>query len=346
MSAEMPDAINDRLDAILNEALNDLSQVKDAQDVLRVKAQHTGRKAPLSSIIKDMARLGNTERKAAGEALNAVKSRIEREAEKLLSGFKDKEKAEKLVRERLDITLPGRGIMHGRLHPVTQVLEEIIEIFSGLGFEVAEGPEVELDYYNFEALNFPKNHPARDMQDTFFVSTDVCLRTHTSSVQPRVMEKRRPPLRVIAPGTVYRRDSDITHSPMFHQVEGFMVDDSIRFSDLKGVLSLFLKRLFGDKTAVRFRPSFFPFTEPSAEVDIRCAVCSGKGCRVCKGGGWLEILGAGMIHPAVFRAVNYDPDKVSGFAFGLGVERIAMLKFGIDDLRLLFENDIRFLTQF
>lgn len=346
MSAEMPDAINDRLDAILNEALKDLSLAKDAEDVLRVKARHTGRKAPLSSIIKDMGRLGNAERKSAGEALNAVKGRIEGEAERLVSAFRDKEKAERLVRERLDITLPGRGIMPGRLHPVTRVLEEIIEIFSGLGFEVAEGPEVELDYYNFEALNFPKDHPARDMQNTFFVSADVCLRTHTSSVQPRVMEMRKPPLRVIAPGTVYRRDSDITHSPMFHQVEGFMVDNSIRFSDLKGVLSLFLKRLFGDKTAVRFRPSFFPFTEPSAEVDIRCAVCAGKGCRVCKGGGWLEILGAGMIHPAVFRAVNYDPDKVSGFAFGLGVERIAMLKFGIDDLRLLFENDIRFLTQF
>ncbi len=346
MPAEMPDAINDRLEAILNEALKDLSGARDADDVLRVKAEHTGRKAPLTSMIKEIGRLAVPERKAAGEALNEVKGRIEGEALRLISGFKDREKAERLARERLDITLPGRGATQGRLHPVTQVSEEIIEIFSGLGFEVAEGPEVELDYYNFEALNFPKDHPARDMQDTFFVGADVCLRTHTSSVQPRVMEKRRPPLRVIAPGTVYRRDSDITHSPMFHQVEGFMVDSSIRFSDLRGVLSMFLRRLFGNDTAVRFRPSFFPFTEPSAEVDIRCAVCSGMGCRVCKGGGWLEILGAGMIHPAVFRAVKYDPDEVSGFAFGLGVERIAMLKFGIDDLRLLFENDVRFLTQF
>ncbi|MFQ5354455.1 MAG: phenylalanine--tRNA ligase subunit alpha, partial [Thermodesulfobacteriota bacterium] len=255
---------------------------------------------------------------------------------------------EKLGAESIDITLPGRKPYSAKLHPLTTIMIEVEDIFTGLGFSIAEGPELELDYYNFEALNIPRDHPARDMQDTFYISNDLLLRTHTSPVQVRVMEAGAPPLRVIAPGTVYRRDSDVTHTPMFHQVEGFMVGSNITFSNLKAVLTHFLETLFGEKVAVRFRPSFFPFTEPSAEVDIQCVICGGTGstCRVCKATGWLEILGAGMIHPNVFKAVGYDAAEVSGFAFGLGIERIAMLKFGIDDIRLFFENDLRFITQF
>ncbi|MBI2412354.1 MAG: phenylalanine--tRNA ligase subunit alpha [Deltaproteobacteria bacterium] len=335
-----------RLEELLKEAREELKAASTPDLVLQVKGKYVGRKGEIASLLKGLGTLPPEERKSAGEAINRVKTGIETEIDRLLEGFKSGEKEEKLKKERVDITLPGRRSPSGRLHPVTQVMDEIEDIFLGLGFDIAMGPEVELDYYNVEALNFPPDHPARDMQDTFFVAGDVLLRTHTSSVQPRVMEGRKPPLRIIAPGTVYRKDSDITHSPMFHQVEGFMVDSRITFSDLKGTLAHFLKSLFGPKTGVRFRPSFFPFTEPSAEVDIGCVICKGAGCRVCKGTGWLEILGAGMIHPNVFRAVKYDPETVTGFAFGLGVERIAMLKFGIDDLRLLFENDLRFLKQF
>ncbi|MBE9486908.1 MAG: phenylalanine--tRNA ligase subunit alpha, partial [Chloroflexi bacterium] len=234
----------------------------------------------------------------------------------------------------------------GSKHPVTLVTEEIVEIFSRLGFAVAEGPEIEQDFYNFEALNIPKDHPARDMQDTFYISEDLVLRTHTSPVQIRTMLKQQPPVRVIAPGTVYRRDSDLTHSPMFHQIEGFLVDKKVTFGDLKGVLTHFLREFFGEELEVRFRPSFFPFTEPSAEVDIACVICGGNGCRVCGGTGWLEILGSGMIDPAVFASVEYDAELYSGFAFGMGLERIAMLKYGVNDLRLFFENDLRFLRQF
>ena len=246
----------------------------------------------------------------------------------------------------MDVSLPGRRLAQGSKHPVTLVIEEVSEIFACLGFQVAEGPEIELDYYNFEALNFPKDHPARDMQDTFFVENNLLLRTHTSPVQIRTMLKHAPPVRVISPGTVYRCDSDATHSPMFHQIEGFMVDKGITFADLKGILTIFVTQYFGKGTGVRLRPSFFPFTEPSAEVDIACVICKGKGCRVCKQSGWLEILGAGMVDPEVFRHVQYDPESVTGFAFGMGIERIAMLKYGINDMRLLFENDLRFLRQF
>ena len=253
---------------------------------------------------------------------------------------------EGLLRERIDVTLPGRGVRHGSLHPVTQVREEICRIFAGFGFSVVEGPEVELDYYNFEALNIPKNHPARDMQDTFYIEDNIVLRTHTSPVQVRIMEKTKPPVRILSPGRVYRRDSDISHTPMFHQIEGLLVDRGVTFGDLKGVLTVFLKQVFGEETALRFRPSFFPFTEPSAEVDIRCVICSGRGCRVCGQSGWLEILGSGMVDPEVFKNVGYDPEEFTGFAFGLGLERIAMLKFGISDIRLFFENDMRFLEQF
>ena len=250
------------------------------------------------------------------------------------------------VIEDFDLSLPGRSLPFGKLHPVTQVMEEICAVFEGMGFAVAEGPDVETDHYNFEALNIPKHHPARDMHDTFYVSDSILLRTHTSPMQARIMEKQEPPLRYIAPGKVYRCDSDITHTPMFHQVEGFLVDRKVSFADLKGVLTSFTHRMFKDDLPLRFRPSFFPFTEPSAEVDIACVICNGSGCRVCKRTGWLEILGAGLIDPEVMKMVGYDPDEFSGFAFGLGVERIAMLKYGIDDIRLYYENDLRFLSQF
>lgn len=335
-----------KLQRLLDDARKELEKAPSRDSLLQIKSKYLGRKGEIASLLKELGALAPEERKTAGEAINRVKDALEAEVDGLLSALQDKEKEQKLGKERVDITLPGRALHLGRLHPVTQVMDEMEQIFSGLGFEIAEGPEVELDYYNFEALNFPKDHPARDMQDTFFISDEVLLRTHTSSVQVRVMEKERPPLRVIAPGTVYRRDSDITHSPMFHQVEGFMVDKNITFSNLKGVLTHFLHSLFGEKTEIRFRPSFFPFTEPSAEIDIRCVMCKGSGCRVCKGSGWLEVLGAGMIHPEVFKSVKYNPEEFSGFAFGIGVERIAMLKYGIDDLRLFFENDLRFLRQF
>ncbi len=246
----------------------------------------------------------------------------------------------------IDVSLPGRRVPYGALHPITQITDRICEIFSRMGFDIAEGPEVEKDYYNFEALNIPKDHPARDMQDTFYVSENVVLRTHTSPIQVRVMEKTRPPVRVIAPGKVYRCDSDITHTPMFHQIEGLLVDKKVSFGDLKGILTAFVHQIFDERTRLRFRPSFFPFTEPSAEVDILCVMCRGKGCRVCKQTGWLEVLGSGMVDPAVFQNVGYDPDRYTGFAFGMGIERIAMLKFGIDDIRKFFENDLRFLRQF
>ena len=335
-----------RLEKLAAEALKELSGAGGIDAALQVKTKFLGRKGEVASLLKELGSLAPEERKKAGEAINAVKVSLEEAFDARIASIEAAGRAEKLRSERVDVTLPGRSIRPGRIHPVTQVMEEIEEIFSGLGFDVAEGPEVELDYYNFEALNLPKDHPARDMQDTFYVSDEVLLRTHTSPVQIRVMEKERPPLRVIAPGTVYRRDSDITHTPMFHQVEGFMVDKGVTFSNLKGVLTHFLHSLFGDKTDIRFRASFFPFTEPSAEVDIRCVMCNGAGCRVCKGSGWLEILGAGMIRPEVFKAVKYDPEEFTGFAFGLGIERIAMLKYGIDDIRMFFENDLRFLRQF
>lgn len=335
-----------RLENLLKEATSALAAARDIEAILQIKARYIGRKGELALLLKEMGQLSPDERRASGEAINRAKDALEAEVARLVASLREAEKARRLSGERIDVTLPGRPLRPGRVHPVTRVMSEIEDIFTGLGFDIAEGPEVELDYYNFEALNFPKDHPARDMQDTFFIGGDVLLRTHTSAVQPRIMERSKPPLRVIAPGTVYRRDSDITHSPMFHQVEGFMVDKGVRFTDLKGILSLFLHRLFGPSTEVRFRPSFFPFTEPSAEADIRCVICGGSGCRVCKGSGWIEILGAGMIHPEVFKSAKYDPEEFTGFAFGLGIERIAMLKFGIDDLRLFFENDVRFLGQF
>lgn len=311
-----------------------------------VRVRFLGRKGELTAIMKGMGQLSSEERPVIGAAANRVKEELEILFDRRLNEIRDSEIRLRLERERIDISLPGRRSFSGSKHPITLVTEEIVEIFSALGFSVEEGPEVEKDFYNFEALNMPKDHPARDMQDTFYISDDVVLRTHTSPVQIRTMLRHAPPVRVIAPGTVYRRDSDITHSPMFHQIEGFLVDHHVTFGDLKGILTTFVNQFFGQGVGVRFRPSFFPFTEPSAEVDIQCVICGGSGCRVCKNSGWLEILGSGMIDPAVFRAVDYDPDRFSGFAFGMGLERIAMLKFGVNDLRLFFENDLRFLRQF
>lgn len=338
--------MRDRLLQLEKAALSEISSIKNKEAVIEFKNRYLGRKGELASLTKELGKLSPEERPVVGDLINSIRGRIEERVNSLLTAFAQDEREQRLKAERVDVTLPGRYLPLGNSHPITQIMDEVKGIFLGMGFKVAEGPEVETDYYNFEALNIPKDHPARDMQDTFYISDDVLLRTHTSPVQIRVMQGKKPPLRVIAPGKVYRRDSDITHTPMFHQVEGFMVDESITFGDLKGVLTAFLHSLFREDTAIRFRPSFFPFTEPSAEVDIQCVMCNGKGCRVCKGSGWLEILGAGMIHPMVFKAVDYDSERYTGFAFGLGIERIAMLKYGIDDIRMFFENDVRFLRQF
>ncbi|ODA44077.1 Phenylalanyl-tRNA synthetase alpha chain [Thermodesulfovibrio sp. N1] len=333
-------------DSLKESFLKDISEITSLNDLLNLKAKYIGKKGIITEKIKNLAKLSLEERKSQGKILNELKQFIEELIKNKEEELKQKEISESLKKEFIDITLPGKNFYFGGQHPVNKTLLEIIDIFREIGFTVEEGPEVELDYYNFEALNIPKNHPARDMQDTFYVSEDVVLRTHTSPVQVRVMEKKKPPLRFISPGKVYRCDSDITHTPMFHQVEGLMVDEDVSFSHLKGILVYFLRRLFGENIPVRFRPSFFPFTEPSTEIDIGCIICSGSGCRVCKGTGWLEVLGAGMVHPNVFKFAGYPEGKYTGFAFGMGVERLTMLKYGIDDIRLFFENDIRFLRQF
>ncbi|SPJ13826.1 phenylalanine tRNA synthetase, alpha subunit [Syntrophobacter sp. SbD2] len=322
-------------------ALSGLEEDPRAFDQARIR--FLGRKGELAQLFKELGKVPEQERREVGRLLNVAKLRLEEIFSEAAQRSRDLEASR---RESIDVTVPGRLPPPGRLHPITQTAMEVCRIFNWLGFETVEGPEVELDYYNFEALNLPKDHPARDMQDTFYISEEVVLRTHTSPIQVRTMEKRKPPVRVIAPGRTYRRDSDVTHTPMFHQVEGLMVGKGISFGDLKGILTTFVHQMFGLEVGLRFRPSFFPFTEPSAEVDIACVICRGGGCRVCKGTGWLEILGSGMVDPEVYKYVGYDPEEVSGFAFGMGIERIAMLKFGIDDLRLFFENDLRFLKQF
>jgi phenylalanyl-tRNA synthetase alpha chain len=319
----------------------------------QLRVEYLGRKGEITLLLRGLKDLPSEERPRAGEQLNQLRRELEAALDQRFGALRRAARERALEEQRVDITLPGTRAERGRVHPLTLVTDEIIDVFAGMGFEIARGPDIEDDYHNFEALNIPRDHPARDMQDTFFVSGGHLLRTHTSPVQIRTMESRRPPLQIIVPGAVYRHDDDATHSPMFHQVEGFMVDEQISFADLKGVLTHFLRQVFGPGAGVRFRPSFFPFTEPSAEIDIQCVICGGRGsapggqpCRVCKSTGWLEILGAGLIDPAVFGFVGYDPESVSGFAFGMGVERIAMLKYGIDDIRLFFENDLRFLRQF
>jgi phenylalanyl-tRNA synthetase alpha chain len=334
------------LEDVKRQAEAELSTVNDEITLQNLKAKFVGRKGVITEILKGMKDIPDSDRPRMGKLINETKTFVEGLIDNRLDAIREEKKRRSLHEEKIDVTLPGRGMPIGARHPISQVMEEITTIFERMGFEVAEGPEVETDYYNFEALNIPKNHPARDMQDTFYISDEIVLRTHTSPVQIRVMEKRKPPVKIIAPGKVYRCDSDISHTPMFHQIEGLLVDEGVTFGDLKGVLTEFVRLVFGEGVGVRFRPSFFPFTEPSAEVDIACLICGGKGCRVCKNSGWLEILGCGMVDPEVFKSVGYDPEKYSGFAFGMGIERITMLKYGINDIRLFFENDLRFLKQF
>jgi len=327
-------------------ALAELETAKTEDQFLLVRTKYIGRKGLLTGLLRNIAQVPDAEKPLFGKLCNELKNLLNAKIEEALQRQAIRKKEDVLLKEKIDVTLPGSVIKCGRIHPVIQVRREICAIFASFGFSVVEGPEIELDYYNFEALNIPKDHPARDMQDTFYIEDNIVLRTHTSPVQVRIMEKIQPPLRILSPGKVYRRDSDVSHTPMFHQIEGLLVDKGVSFGDLKGILTAFLKKIFGEGTTLRFRPSFFPFTEPSAEVDIRCVMCGGRGCRVCGQSGWLEILGSGMVDPAVFQNVNYDSEEYSGFAFGLGLERIAMLKYGISDIRLFFENDIRFLKQF
>jgi phenylalanyl-tRNA synthetase alpha chain len=324
----------------------ELSSAGTTARLEQTRVRFLGKKGLLTEKLKLLSKLPPGDRKEFGRAVNELKGRMQEALASRRDLLRQRELSSKLSAEGLDITLPGKYTPLGSLHPVNQALREVIEIFVCMGYGVEEGPEVELDYYNFEALNMPRDHPARDMQDTFYITEETMLRTHTSPVQIRVMEKRTPPLRVIAPGKVYRCDADVSHTPMFHQVEGLMVGGDISFSHLKGTLEAFIHKMFTPETPVRFRPSFFPFTEPSAEVDMGCIFCKGRGCRVCKGTGWIEILGAGMVNPKVFEMVGYDPESYTGFAFGMGIERIAMLKYSIDDIRLFFENDLRFLRQF
>jgi phenylalanyl-tRNA synthetase alpha chain len=358
-----------RVHTIVEEARAEIERAGTRQDLEQVRARYLGKKGTLTLLLRSVPALPPAERPIVGREANEAKAGLESQLDARLATLLDLERRARLAADRVDLSLPGRRVPPGRLHPLTQVQDEIISVFAGMGFAVAEGPEVEFDYYNFEALNIPKDHPARDMQDTFYVAGEVplsptslhggfatgpsaiaagetLLRTHTSPVQIRTMERQQPPVRIICPGRVYRRDADITHSPMFHQVEGLAVDRGISMADLKGSLELFARELFGAESRIRFRPSFFPFTEPSAEVDVLCFLCKGGGCRVCKASGWLEILGSGMVHPRILRAMGYDTEEVTGWAFGMGVERVAMLRYGIDDIRLFFENDLRFLAQF
>lgn len=330
----------------INGFAEEISHSENLDELYAVKVKYMGKKGLISSLNKKMKDFPSEKRADFGKKINEIRNEFEALYQKKEKILKEEQKNAQLKSESIDVTLPGFPFISGSIHPITRVYDEIMDVFVSMGFEVATGPEAETDYYNFEALNIPKEHPARDMQDTFYISEDLLLRTHTSPVQVRTMEKQNPPVKVIAPGKVYRCDSDVTHTPMFHQVEGLLVDKDVTFGDLKGTLTLFVKRMFGDKVPVRFRPSFFPFTEPSAEVDMGCVICDGAGCRVCSNTGWLEILGCGMVDPEVFKYVGYDSEKYSGYAFGMGIERIAMLKYGIDDLRLFFDNNLKFLKQF
>ena len=324
-------------------AFKELETISDDLALEKFRVAYLGKKGLFTSLMKKLGDLPPEERPEAGKTANKIKKKLSLRFDAVHAGFSSKTMSQP---DFVDVTLPGRQPPCGHLHPISLISKEICHIFSKMGFRVVKGPNIELDYYNFEALNFPKDHPARDMQDSLYVSDNVVLRTHTSPVQIRVMETRQPPVSIISPGKVYRRDSDVSHTPMFHQVEGLLVDKGVSFGDLKGTLTNFIRLMFGSDTALRFRPSFFPFTEPSAEVDIRCVICGGTGCRTCSHTGWLEILGSGMVDPNVFGFVDYDPEVYSGFAFGMGIERIAMLKYGIDDIQLFFKNDMRFLRQF
>ena len=334
------------LEEILAQGLQALAQAQELNQLDQVRVKYLGKKGLFTSQMKELATLDPEQKRAVGQQINQAKEKFQGQLESKKVLLEQSELEVRLENERIDISLPGRGQAVAGLHPVTTTLRRISKIFASVGFKVVEGPEIEDDYHNFEALNIPAHHPARAMHDTFYFDAHTVLRTHTSPVQIRVMESETPPLKVIAPGRVYRCDSDITHTPMFHQVEGFLVDTDVSFADLKGVVYEFLRAFFEKDIQVRFRPSYFPFTEPSAEVDIECVMCNGEGCRVCSQTGWLEVMGCGMIHPEVFNAVNIDGERYSGFAFGMGVERLAMLRYGINDLRLFFENDLKFLEQF
>ena len=324
-----------------------LEELAKSDDVEALRIKYLGKKGELTALLRGMGSVSPEDRPKIGQLVNELRETIEGAIEQKQKELSEKALGMKLAAQTIDVTVPGKEIPVGRRHPLAQTEKTMRDVFVGLGFTVAEGPEVEYDYYNFEALNLPKNHPARDTQDTFYITDNILLRSQTSPVQVRVMEKQKPPIRIISPGRVYRADpADASHSPIFHQLEGLCVDKGITMSDLKGVLELFAKKMFGENTRVRFRPHHFPFTEPSAEVDVSCFVCGGKGCRLCKGEGWIEILGAGMVHPFVLSNCDIDPDEYSGFAFGVGIERVAMITLGIDDMRLLYENDERFLSQF
>lgn len=329
-----------------SEVHGQIKELNTGEQIEEFRIKYLGKKGLVTAMLKTIGQLDPSERKKAGSKINDFKNLVVQLLENRKNIISQKEKEEKYLKEAIDVSLPGEPIMQGSLHPLTQTLNDIIHIFNGMGFSIESGPEIEIDKYNFEYLNFPENHPARDMHDTFYINDELLLRTHTSPVQIRAMAKSKPPLKFIVPGKVFRCDSDLTHSPIFYQLEGFWVDENVTFADLKELLKKFLGQLFRKNLNLRFRPSFFPFTEPSAEVDIECILCSGKGCNVCKKSGWLEILGCGMIDPEVFKSVNYDNNKYQGFAFGLGIDRIAMLKHSIDNIRLLYENDIRFLQQF
>ncbi|MBQ4082624.1 MAG: phenylalanine--tRNA ligase subunit alpha [Clostridia bacterium] len=339
--------MKEKLQAILQEALTATQSVQTQQEAEELKVRYLGKKGELTAILKQMGSLSAEERPVVGQMANEVRAQIETAVREKLEIIKEKAIEQKLAAEALDITMPGKSNKQGRLHPLNTVLDDLIDIFQSMGFDVVDGPEVETDYYNFEALNVPADHPARDMQDTFYLGENLLLRTQTSAAQIRTMKKRKPPIRIICPGRVFRADEvDATHSPVFHQVEGLVVDKGITMCDLKGTLEQFAHEIYGPETKVKFRPSFFPFTEPSVEVDVSCSECGGKGCRVCKGSGWIEILGAGMVHPHVLSECGIDPEEYSGFAFGIGLDRLTTTRYKISDIRLLFENDIRFLEQF
>ncbi len=336
----------ENLDKLVNEAQAAVTAA-DAIDALeQIRVQYLGKKGHITAQMKQLGLLTPEQRPAAGQVINQAKQLVQQAIQKKKTELQNADMENQLIEETIDVTLPGRGQQSGGLHPVSRTLERIEKLFAEMGFEVKTGPEIEDDYHNFEALNIPESHPARAMHDTFYFDPHTVLRTHTSPVQIRTMEAQQPPMRIIAPGRVYRCDSDVTHTPMFHQVEGLMVDEQVSFTDLKGILDEFLKHFFEKDLRVRFRPSYFPFTEPSAEADIECVMCGGEGCRVCSHTGWLEVLGCGMVHPEVFRHVGFDSEKFTGFAFGMGVERLTMLRYGVNDLRLFFENDLRFLRQF
>lgn len=332
---------------IKENSVKEINQCKEEKQLNELKVKYLGKKGELTVVLRGMGNLTSEERPIIGSLVNQVRDELETLIQKKEKEFKRKELEKKLETENIDVTEPSKKIKLGSLHPITQIIQEVEEIFLGMGYQIADGPEVEEAIYNFDKLNTPPDHPARDVQDTFYITDDIVLRSQTSPVQARVMEKQKPPIKIICPGAVYRSDSvDATHSPVFHQIEGLVVDKNIAMTDLKGTLEMFAKKCLGENTKIRFRPHHFPFTEPSAEADVSCFVCGGKGCRVCKKEGWIELLGCGMVHPNVLKNCGIDPEEYSGFAFGFGVERIAMAKFGIEDMRLLFENDARFLKQF